>query len=182
MPRPTGDDQLRRLQRMLRPTRADAAHTAGQWDNSAATMRDSFDVLTHDGATHEIKYAAADLSPYRRKEKSSAGGVSLLLIAGGTALVCGMLLLVASNMLLHPAAWRWGFAATIGGQGVIIAAVAAMSARLWRNSRRLNSQLQAVDRRLIEVQATLAESSGGVTTVSLRSALRRLDPPVTLCR
>jgi hypothetical protein len=89
-----------------------------------------------------------------------------------------MLLLVAANLLLHAAAWRWGFATTIGGQGVILAGITLMAARLWRNSRRLNSQLDAVDRRLAEVQSTLRRPAASLTVGSLRSAVRRLDGSV----
>jgi hypothetical protein len=88
-----------------------------------------------------------------------------------------MLLLVAANTLLHAAAWRWGFAATIGGEGLILAGIAIMATRLWRNSRRLNSQLDAVDRRLAEVQSTLLQPAVSPTVGSRRNAVRRLDRP-----
>jgi hypothetical protein len=55
-----------------------------------------------------------------------------------------------------------------------------MATRLWRNSRRLNSQLDAVDRRLAEVQSTLLQPSTSPTAGSLRSAVRRLDRPATV--
>jgi hypothetical protein len=66
--------------------------------------------------------------------------------------------------------------AAIGGQGVLIAAVAMVAIRLWRNSRRLNYQLEVVDRRLNEVQSALAQPAE-LSTGALRSAVRRLDRP-----
>jgi hypothetical protein len=98
-------------------------------------------------------------------------------LTGAITLITGMFLLVAANMLLHPAAWRWGFAAAIGGEGVLIAGVAILTVRLWRNSRRLNQQLEAVDRRLHEVQSALAQPAAELPSSSLRSALRRFDRP-----
>jgi hypothetical protein len=115
----------------------------------------------------------------RTRKQSPAWGVTLLLAAGGTALISGLLLLVAANLLLHPAAWRWGFAVTAAGETVLLAGMALMTIRLWRNSRRLNTQLDAVDRRLVEVQSTLSHSPPSITNSTIRGALRRLDRPAT---
>jgi hypothetical protein len=136
--------------------------------------------------------AAVHLSPINlssgaRVETSPAWGVSLLLLTGGTTLVLGVLLLAAANLLLHPSAWRWGFAVATASEGLLTVGVALMATRLWRNSRRLNHQLAAVDHRLCEVQSTLTQStlaqpSSRVTTNSLRTALRRLDSPIAMPR
>ena len=48
-------------------------------------------------------------------------------------------------------------------------------ARLWRNSRRINQQLVAVDHRLAQVHSALVESTDHVTASSLRNALSRID-------
>jgi hypothetical protein len=49
--------------------------------------------------------------------------------------------------------------------------------RLWRNSRRINAQLDGIDGRLVEVQSTLTHAAANVSTSSLRGAIRRLDRP-----
>jgi hypothetical protein len=113
---------------------------------------------------------------YSRSAKASPG-VNLLLVSGAISLVSGMFLLVAANMLLHPAAWRWGFAAAVGGQGLLLAAVALMAIRLCRNNRRLNYQLEAVDRRLNEVRSALTQRPVDFSTGAPRSTLRSLDRP-----
>ncbi len=129
---------------------------------------------SHADVSEGLPSAAAKLLHYPVHAKTTpAWGISLLLAAGGTALISGVLLLVAANVLLHPGAWRWGFATTIAGEGLLIAGLAAMATRLWRNSRRVNTQLDGIDRRLVEVQSTLTHAG---TTGSLRSALRRLPP------
>jgi len=140
--------ELRRLERMLRPaTRRDSRHGTtllhrhtGAEDSRAA-----------EGATVRPGNVAARPTP--------TWSISLLLAAGSTAFLCGILLLVAANMLLHAAAWRWGFAASIAGEGLLIGGLAAMAARLWRNSRRLNTQLDGIDRRLGDVQSAIAQAA-----------------------
>jgi hypothetical protein len=168
------NQQLRRLERKLRPpVRRDDAHGF----TTRFTSVPPFDAA-HEDVSDDLQIAAANL----RTEPGSARttptwGISLLLAAGGTAFMCGVLLLVAANMLLHPGAWRWGFAATITGEGLLISGLAAMATRLWRNSRRINAQLDGIDVRLVEVQSTLTHAAANVTTGSLRGALRRLDRP-----
>jgi hypothetical protein len=166
--------QLRRLERKLRPpVRRDEAHGFTARLNSVAPFRDS-----HEDVSDDLQIAAANLRIEPGSVRTTpTWGISLLLAAGGTAFMCGVLLLVAANMLLHPGAWRWGFAATITGEGLLIGGLAAMAARLWRNSRRINAQLDGIDCRLVEVQSTLTHAAANVTTSSLRGALRRLDRP-----
>jgi hypothetical protein len=162
--------QLRRLERKLRPpVRRDDAHGF----TSVPPFDDS-----HEDLSDDLQIAAVNL----RMEPGSARtaptwGISLLLAAGGTAFMCGVLLLIAANMLLHPAAWRWGFAATITGEGLLIGGLAGMATRLWRNSRRINAQLDGIDGRLVDVQSTLTHAAANITTSSLRGALRRVDRP-----
>jgi hypothetical protein len=162
---------LRRLERMLRPVRTERAHSTHGWP-SAAVLEDA----TQD-VGKSLQLDAPDFRHFRRVAKPApAWGISLVLFAGSTALISGILLLVAANVLLHPAVWRWGFAVTIGGQSILMAGLAAMAMRLWRNSRRLNSQLETVDRRLLEVQSAMTPAPMAITSGSLRSTLRRFDP------
>jgi hypothetical protein len=171
------DYELRRLQRMLRPMRVDEGR------GSTFQASSTFDVPAGDRSHTplELEISTTDMrSPRRAPAPPPAWGVSLLILAGATALISGMLLLVAANTLLYAAAWRWGFAATIGGEGLLLGGIAIMATRLWRNSRRLNSQLDAVDRRLAEVQSTLLQPAASPTVGSLRSAVRRLDRPTAI--
>ena len=166
--------QLRRLERKLRPpVRRDDAHGFTTRFSGVAPFDDS-----HEDVSDDLLIAAADLQTYPNAARPApTWGISLLLAAGGTAFICGVLLLVTANMLLHPGAWRWGFAATITGEGLLIGGLAAMAMRLWRNSRRINAQLDGIDCRLVEVQSTLTHAAANVTANSLRGALRRLDCP-----
>ncbi len=166
--------QLRRLERKLRPpVRRDDAHGFTTRFNGGAPFDDS-----HEEVSDDLQIAASNLRTELGPARSApTWGISLLLAAGGTAFMCGVLLLVTANMLLHPGAWRWGFAATIAGEGLLIGGLAAMAMRLWRNSRRINAQLDCLDCRLVEVQSTLTHAAANVTTSSLRGALRRLERP-----
>jgi len=159
--------ELRRLERMLRSTiRRDSG-------NAPTTLREfagPFDEPREDVSVVLRPSAATQRRPPHAAKPSPAWGISLLLIAGGTALVCGLLLLVAANLRLHAGAWRWGFAATIAGQGLLIGGLAAMAARLWRNSRRLNSQLDVLDRRLVDVQRTVATTSPAPLSLRIQRA------------
>jgi len=148
--------ELRRLERMLRST---IRRDRGNGPTALRELARPFDEPGDDMSVVLRPSAAILRRPPRAATPSPAWGISLLLAAGGTALVCGLLLLVAANMRLHAGAWRWGFATTIAGQGLLIGGLAAMAARLWRNSRRLNSQLEVLDRRLVDVQRTVASTS-----------------------
>jgi hypothetical protein len=174
-PHDIADLDLRRYQRLLRPMRWDEAHATSL---HGAVGNDTWIEQERDA----VRLAAFDIPKASRRENSPAWGVNLLLFTGCAALFIGMALLATANMLLHPSAWRWGFAVALGSEGLLTIAVAAMAMRLWRNSRRLNRQLAAVDQRLCEMQSTLAQSTNRVTTSSLRTALRRLDLPNAVSR
>lgn len=167
--------ELQRIERKLRLPRgrSDAAGDDGYGGRQAravAIWRDA------DGGEAEC---LADSVIIRTGPAAPAPtwGVSLLLAAGATALMCGVSLLVAANVLVHAAAWRWGFAATITGEGLLIGGLTALAARLWRNSRRMKLQLDGIDCRLGEMQTTLAGAATGATAGALRGALRRLELP-----
>jgi hypothetical protein len=59
-----------------------------------------------------------------------------------------VVLLATATQLAHAIAWRWGFAITTIGEGLMLAAVAALLARLWQSNRRLHQQVERIDRRL----------------------------------
>jgi len=67
-------------------------------------------------------------------------------IAGGVGL------LAWSTASRFAPAWQWGMTTTIASQGILIAGLVWMASRLWRNSRRVNSQLQGIDRQLGEIR------------------------------
>jgi hypothetical protein len=152
-----GDDELRRLERLLRPQlRSDFGH-------GLPLLREPL-----------IRAEALELRnvSYVRRPKS-AWGVNLLLALGAVTFACGVGLLVAANMLVHALAWRWGFALTIAGEGLLIGGLAAMAVRLWRNSRRINSQLEVIDRRLGDMQASVGYAGGA--GIFSHNALWRVD-------
>jgi hypothetical protein len=164
--REVSDHDLRRYQRLLRPLRWDDAHRATSLVDAAGIA-----------IAGQERYGDAGeaLAPRLRTASDAPSGVNLLLYLGCAALFLGVALLVVANILVHPFAWRWGFAVTAGSEGLLTAAIAALALRLWRNSRRINQQLVAVDHRLAQVHSALVESTDHVTASSLRNALRRID-------
>lgn len=78
-----------------------------------------------------------------------------MLVLGAITFVAGVGLLVAANLQMHDSAWRWGLATTMAGEGLLIGGLVALALRLWRNSRRANSQLDLIDRRLGDVQSSV---------------------------
>ncbi|MCC6493690.1 MAG: hypothetical protein IT424_11805 [Pirellulales bacterium] len=144
--------QLRRLERKLQPREAlDGSPLNPSWGQLTALGDEEVAIADFEGMPV--------IGPRRTtlvRSQPTAWGVRLLLAAGGMAIAGGLMLLVAANLLLHAAAWRWGFAVTTAGEALVIAGLAATAIRLWRNSRRLNSQLEGLDRRLELVQTSLA--------------------------
>jgi hypothetical protein len=163
------DSQLRRWQRKLQARRFEAGESA-HWLSRVGTAADA-------GLGPHGFAAMEELTPLRTtfaRREPAAWGASTLLALGAVAVACGFLLLVIANMLLHAPAWRWGFAIATGGETLIIAGLTGMAFRLWRNSRRLNLQLDGIDRRLEVVQSTLVQ---GATAPSRRSgSLLRTSP------
>jgi hypothetical protein len=90
--------------------------------------------------------------------------LSLLLLAGAFSLACGVGLLTHATMTgldqTGPGsltwqgglAWQGGLTITLVGEGMLIVGLTWMAIRLWRNGRRVNHQLQGVDRQLAELQ------------------------------
>lgn len=166
-----GTDDLRRLQRMLRPPVQGELRLSLPLGPAPAVLSEM---------PNSIKLFAPSISPESfaplrtaaKPRPRSAWGVSLLLAIGFATFACGVGLLVASNLLVHAVAWRWGFAMTIAGEGLLISGLAAMAVRLWRNSRRINSQLDFIDRRLGDVQASV----GGFCAAETRSLWSSAQP------
>jgi hypothetical protein len=154
-------DDLRRLERLLRPQlRSDVGHRSPLLRESIVPVE-------------AIELCTVSSASYARRPKS-AWGVNLLLAFGAGTFAGGVGLLAAANMLVHALAWRWGFALTIAGEGLLIGGLAAMAVRLWRNSRRINLQLEVIDRRLGDVQASVGHA-GGAGAMFTRNALWRVD-------
>ena len=183
--RPTlagGDEDLRRLERLLRPQlRSDFGHGAPSLRELAELpgVGDGevlFDLQRRvESRTHPDARLAGEVHRPR-----SGWGVKLLLILGALTFASGAGLLVAGNLLLFELAWRWGFALTIAGEGLLIGGLVALAVRLWRNGRRVNSQLESIDRRLGDVQASVGGISGAAILPG--NSLWRIDASASLGR
>lgn len=93
----------------------------------------------------------------RRKPASRSAlgaALALLLTMGGALLAVGVSLLGWAAASANELSWHWGMTATISGEAALILGLTLMALRLWRNSRRLNVQLDGVDQQLSEIQYT----------------------------
>ena len=59
-----------------------------------------------------------------------------------------------------PQSWRWGLTMTITAEGMLILGLAWMAVRLWRNSRRVNQQLEGVADQLQEFERLTGALAG----------------------
>jgi hypothetical protein len=167
------DARLRRLERILQTSAIGADNQGlprlGSLAGNSNSPANDPPFVIHDAAPNRQHWR-------RTVRQRRAWGITMLLAAGVTAFVAGVALLITANALVHAVAWRWGFALTIAGQGLLITGLAAMASRLWRNSRRMNDQLAGVNRRLGAVQQTLERrNSSPLSCRSLRETLRRHD-------
>jgi hypothetical protein len=137
--------ELRRLERLLRPPRREAAHPHV---DGLATSPPTLASLT------EVE---ADLTPRVEHPKSNSSAVPLLLTAGATALLCGLTLLVTATSLVNAGVWRWGFILATTGQAILLAGLLAMVGRLSQNSRRVDTQLERVDHQLTALRSACAD-------------------------
>jgi hypothetical protein len=78
--------------------------------------------------------------------------VGLLLAAGVAGLVGGSGLLVWAAAFQLSGPWQWGMTTTIAAEGALILGLTWMAGRLWRNSRRLNRQLEGVEGQLDHIE------------------------------
>ncbi|MBA4106786.1 MAG: hypothetical protein C0485_13610 [Pirellula sp.] len=156
-----GEDELRRLERMLRPTlRSDFSHGslvvrepaplgALQGEQSFA-VQPMLRVATHQSA-------AADAV----QKPKSAWGVTLLLTLGSLAFFAGVGLLAMANLSGDAFAARWGLPTTLAGEGLLTCGLASLAVRLWRRGRKVDVRLDSIDERLGDVQTTLERTVGG---------------------
>ena len=92
--------------------------------------------------------------------------VSLLLFLGLIGFVVGVFSLVWSAAFGLPKSWQWGMTATIAGEGSLIVGLTWMALRLWHNSRRLNRQIDGVDRQLHELEYLTGSAAAGSLSAS----------------
>jgi hypothetical protein len=156
-----GEDELRRLERVLRPTlRSDFSH-------GSPVLREPAPIDSIHGeqlfavqpmlrvATHHSAAADAVQKP------KSAWGVTLLLTLGSLAFFAGVGLLAMANLSGDAFATRWGLATTLAGEGLLTCGLASLAVRLWRRGPKVDVRLDSIDERLGDVQATLERTVGG---------------------
>ncbi len=149
-----GDAELRRLSHKLRA----AAREDG--DASIAgltpTLQSGLLMGARSKAPVDLEEAPPwDLAPTGRM----AWGVTLLLAAGLALLLAGVGSLAWSIRLVDARAAHWGITAGLGGVGLLVVAIARLTARVWRNSRRLAVQLDGVTEHLEAMRGIAATSA-----------------------
>lgn len=92
--------------------------------------------------------------------------ISLLLFLGVVGFIAGVFALVWSAAFGLPNSWQWGMTATIAGEGVLIVGLTWMALRLWHNSRRLNRQIDGVDRQINQLEHLTGSLAAGRMTGS----------------
>ncbi len=119
------------------------------------------------GATLEISspQVQATAMPIRSaeghvKRNLASWLISGLIFLGVFCFSLGLGLLAWSAAFQLPQQWQWGMTATIVAEGALILGLTWMAARLWRNSRQVNHQLDGVDRQLTEIQELTGSLAG----------------------
>lgn len=92
--------------------------------------------------------------------------LSFLLTIGIVGFLSGATCLIWSAAFNHTYAWQWGITMTLAAEGLLILGLTAMAVRLWRNSRRLNRQLSAVDEQLGEIHELTGALSASCLSTS----------------
>ncbi len=147
--------QLRRIGRKLGPIRKDAQEEKGariDWMHGPATVPECSEANLASMAYHTSR------EPTPSVRTTGTWLASLLLLCGLAGIAAGAGLLAWSaatpwfSANQSTPAWQWGMTTTIASQGMLIAGLVWMASRLWRNSRRVNRQLQGIDRQLAEIQ------------------------------
>ncbi|QDT74973.1 hypothetical protein [Lacipirellula limnantheis] len=155
------DDELRRLERMLRPTlRSDFSHGSPLLREPAPldsirgeqpfAIQQMLRIAAHQSVEADVAHTP-----------KAAWGVTLLLTLGSLAFFAGVGLLVAANLSGHAFAAQWGLPATLAGEGLLTCGLASLAVRLWRRGRKVDVRLDSIDERLGEVQATMERTVGG---------------------
>ncbi len=88
-----------------------------------------------------------------------AWGVTLLLAAGLAMLLVGVGSLAWSIRWVDARAAHWGLTAGLGGVGLLVVAIARLTARVWRNSRRVAQQLEGVNEQLEAMRGIAATAA-----------------------
>ena len=86
------------------------------------------------------------------RSTKTAWHISLLLVGGTLGLLGGGGLLAWSLSFRMAHIWQWGITTTIVAEAMLILGLTFMAIRLWKNSRRLNQQLDGVGHQLQEIQ------------------------------
>ena len=157
-----GDGDLRRLERVLRPTlRSDFSH-------GSPVLREPAPLEYLSGehsfaAPSSLRMATQQHleSAEATRQPRSAWGVTLLLTLGSLAFFAGVGLLAMANLSGDAFAARWGLPTTLAGEGLLTCGLASLAVRLWRRSRKVDVRLDSIDERLGDVQATLERTVGG---------------------
>lgn len=156
-----GEDELRRLERMLRPTlRSDFSHGSpvlrepAPLDCIGGEQSLAMQPTLRIGAHQPVEADAAH-------KPKPAWGVTLLLTLGSLAFFAGVGLLAMANLSGDAFAARWGLPATLAGEGLLTCGLASLAVRLWRRGRKADVRLDSIDERLGDVQATLERTVGG---------------------
>jgi hypothetical protein len=142
------DSELKRLERLLRPTVPFAVKQRGFLEHLMPR-----DGMTFDDAQAAERSATIELRrPTATRRSPESGGVGLLWALGIAAFAAGVIALGLSLSLENAAAWRFGVAAVVGGEGLLVIGLAMLVARLWQRSGRLSQQIEGVDWRVAELQ------------------------------
>jgi len=156
-----GEDELRRLERVLRSTlRSDYSHGSpvlrepAPFDFMGGEQPLAMQPMLRIAAQQSVEADAAH-------KPKAAWGVTLLLTLGSLAFFAGVGLLAMANLTGDAFAARWGLPTTLAGEGLLTCGLASLAVRLWRRSRKVDVRLASIDERLGDVQATLERTVGG---------------------
>ena len=78
--------------------------------------------------------------------------ISLMLAVGVLGLFGGVAALAWASAFGLEQPWQVAMTATLAAEGTLIVSLAWMAARLWRNSRQLNQQIEGVDRQIRDIE------------------------------
>ncbi len=137
--------RLRRIGRQLRSSYHRDLEVGSSLKNDWTTQVAAKPIRSHDD---------------RDKRSSASWMISGLIFFGIFSFGLGLGLLAWSAAFQLPQPWQWGMTATIGAEGALILGLTWMAARLWHNSRRVNRQLDGVDRQLHEIQEITGSLAG----------------------
>ena len=112
-----------------------------------------------------VKPVTTEAPTYRNHRTGTGRGISALLLAGLVTLTGGLAWMAASP-LVGSGSWQAAMTATMAGESALIVGLSWMAVRLWKNSRRMNGQLEGVDRQLADIQLTTGEMAAARMTNS----------------